>query len=233
MASNGGPQFTFPPDLEPETVQPGTNILVSGSSGQGARDVALRLMLAGTSSNEGVLLLSADTSGRTLLERAAHEVETLDRDRVGIVDCSGLEDDQQRFDEHEKSIDDPGDLTAIQMELSVLYETLLERGYDRVRVGVFSVSALIAHAELEAVSRFIHMLSGRVIATDDLGVFVLDSSMQDDLTVDVIEQYCDGTIDVQMTDDDNTEVRARGLGIESPSWRQVSARPQDQQQHQP
>ncbi|WP_425433260.1 DUF7504 family protein [Haloarcula nitratireducens] len=98
---------------------------------------------------------------------------------------------------------------------------------------MFSVSALIAHAELEAVSRFIHMFSGRVIATDDLGVFVLDSSMQDDLTVDVIEQYCDGAIGVQMTDDDNTVIRARGLGIDSPSWCQFSASPQDQQRHQP
>lgn len=209
--------FALPSALGLDPVQPGTNLLVSGPSGRGARDVAIRLALANLSDGEGALLLSADVGGRALLDRATDEIESFDPSRVGIVDCSGIEDEQQRFDEHAAPIEDPGDLMSIEMELSVLYETLVERGLERVRLGMFSVTSLLAHADLRRVSRFVHMLTGRVIATDDLGIFLVDGSMQDDQTVDAIEQYCDATIDVRSSDS-GLERRVRGLLDEDSSW---------------
>mgnify|MGYP000061751292 CR=1 FL=1 len=254
MTRNAAAQFRFPAGLSVDGVDPGTNVIVGGPSGRGAREVALRLAMAG-GEDEGVVLLSADVGGRSLLDRAEDVTGGFDRARVGVVDCSGIEDDQQRFDEHGRTIDDPGDLLGIQMEFSVLYETLVERGLDRVRVGVFSVSSLLAHADLRAVSRFVHMLTGRVIATGDLGVFVVDEAMQDDRTVDAIERFCDGAIDVRDGTDGTFEARVRGLGVEpyggdeaegghgveagsehgagDEAWRPVSTVERDQQRRRP
>jgi hypothetical protein len=149
-------------DWVPSAVQPGTNVLVSGPSGHGARDVALQLVLSELAPDEAVILISADVGGRPLLQRAADIDGPIDRTRIGVVDCSGLDDDQARFREHGEPIDDPGYLMNIEMEFSVLYETLVERGYDRVYLAVFSVSSLLAHADLQSVSWFLHMLTGRI-----------------------------------------------------------------------
>ncbi len=209
MSRGDDAKFRVPVDLPVDGLDPGTNVMVAGPSSRGARTVALRLVMAGVAHGEGALLLSADVGGRALLDRATDVVGEFDRSRVGVVDCSGVDDDQQRFDERGDPIDDPGDLLRIEMETSVLYETLLDRDLDRVRIGAFSVSSLLAHADLESVSRFVHMLTGRVVATGDLGVFVVDSSMQDDRTVDAIEGYCDVSIDVR-EEDGEFEVRVRG-----------------------
>jgi len=223
MNADGGVQFTLPDDIDPTGVDSGTNVMVDGSSSSGARTVALSMVLNGAD-DDGILLLSADVSGRDLLQRAEEIVDDVDRDRIGVVDCSGIEDDQRRFDEHARSIDHPGDLLSIEMEFSVLYETLVERGYDQIRVGVFSISSLLAHTDLRTVSRFVHMLTGRIIATGDFGVFVLDDAMEDDRTVDAIERYCDGTVDVRETenaDGSEFDVRTRGL-TDEPSWTSFS-----------
>jgi len=237
MTRSANARFAVPAGLSLDGLDPGTNVMVGGPSGRGAREVALRLVMGGVADDEGVVLLSADVGGRSLLDRAERVADGFDRSRVGVVDCSGIEDDQQRFDEHGRAIDDPGDLLAIQMEFSTLYETLVERGLDRVRLGVFSVSSLLAHADLQDVSRFVHMLTGRVIATEDLGVFVVDEAMQDDRTVDAIERFCDGTIDVRDGTDGTFEARVRGFDpdveAESGAWRSVSAGERDQQRRRP
>jgi hypothetical protein len=208
-------------DWVPSTVQPGTNVLVSGPSGHGARDVALQLVLSESAPDEVLILISADVGGPPMQQRAADIDGPIDRTRIGVVDCSGLDDDQARFREHGEPIDDPGYLMNIEMEFSVLYETLVERGYDRVYLAVFSVSSLLAHADLQSVSWFLYMLTGRITAAGEVGVFVVDASMQDDRTVDAIEWYCDGSVEVRHRVSEGRQFRTRGLGIRSTPWTPV------------
>lgn len=79
---------------------------------------------------------------------------------------------------------------------------------------------MLAHAEFREVSRFVHRLTGRVIATDDLGMYVADA----------IEQFCDGAIDVWDEETEGFEVRTRGLKYRSASWTQVPADGHDKRQ---
>lgn len=210
-------------DLIATDFPPGTNVLVSGPSGRGARDVALRLVLSDLAPGEAAILLSADVGGSALLQRAENAAGPIDRTRIGVVDCSGFDDEQERFKQRGEPIDDPGDLRSIEMEFSALYETLVEQGYDRVCIGVFSISSLLAHTDLQSVSRFVHMLTGRVIATNDAGVFVVDASMQDNQTIDAIEKYCDGSVDVRDEASGGRQFRTRGLGTRQPSWTAIPA----------
>ena len=89
-------------------------------------------------------------------------------------------------------------------------------------LGVLSVSSLLAHAGLQSVSRFVHMLTGQVIATDDVGVFVVDASMQDDRTVDATERYCDAAVDVRDGPSEERQFRTRGPGPRSSPWEPIS-----------
>lgn len=212
--------YGFPEGLPLDSVAPGTNLLVSGPSARGARELALRLVVPPMLSDDGLLLLSADVPGRALLERC-DEVRAVDRERVGIVDATGTgADEHRRFDPAGKPIEDPGELNRIAMELSQLYESVVREGVDGVRIGVFSLSSMLVHAPQREVSRFVHMLSGRVIATSDLGVFLVDSTAADDRVVDGVAGFCDGRIEVRAADgaENAYEARVEGLEGHDGSW---------------
>lgn len=202
--------FEVPEYLPLDDLDPGTNVVISGPTAAGARRVALSLLTAGA--DHGLLLVSADVAGADLLAHCEDVAGRLDRERVAVVDCSGASDDQRRFEPGLAPIEGPGDLGAIGMESGRLYDGLTDRGYDGVRVGVVSVSTLLLHADLPDVARFVHTLTGRVVATGDLGVFVVDSSAGDPRANETLERFCDRRVTVRREDDGRPAIRVDELG---------------------
>lgn len=195
---SGAVRYEFPAGVPLEPATPGTNLLVSGSSGALARELSLELLTAG-STQECLLLLAADLAGRDLLDQLDATGRSVDRSRLGVVDCTGPGDRaDERFASHGEPISNPGDLTGIEVEFSLLYETLAAET-DSIRIGVLSLSSLLAHASLREVSRFVHMLTGRIIATDDLGVFAVDASRADERTVETLSHFFDRHVRVRST----------------------------------
>jgi hypothetical protein len=199
-------RFELPEYLPVDDLAPGTNVVVSGPTAAGARRVALALAAAGDR-DEGLLLVSMDVGGEALLAHCETVAEDLDRERVAVVDCSGAADDQRRFAAAVGDIDGPGDVGAVGMETSRLYEELIARGHDQVRVGVVSVSTLLLSADLPTVSQFLHALTGRVVALGDLGVFLVDSTAGDRRATEALERFCDHRVTVRREDDGRPAVR--------------------------
>lgn len=221
MDSNTQYRYEFPPGLSITGVTPGTNLLVSGPSSGGAREIALDLV-TGATSQEATLLFSADVEGEALLERLDEAPEPVNRSMLGIVDCVGAPSEQDpRFRPHAEPISDPGDLTSIEIEFSLLYEKLAKRDPIGIRIGLFSLSSLLAHASVTDVSRFLHMLTGRTIATEDLGVFVVDSTAQDARTVETMSRFCDGHVEVREGDEAGLELRVSGMDKQPAEWTPV------------
>jgi KaiC/GvpD/RAD55 family RecA-like ATPase len=220
MTQRSTSQYEFHPDVPLAPVQPGTNLLVWGPSQQGARELALRMLLSGTGRGEGVLLVSADVDGRSLLERCEETAPVLDRSLLAILDCSGTgASDQERFEPYADPVDDPGDVAAIEVELAALYESLARSEPPGIRIGLFSASSLFAHGEHRAVSRFLHMLTGRVIAMDDLGVLLADTTSLDDPPESSVAGFCDGHVEVRAREDaDGFELRVHGLDDQPTIW---------------
>lgn len=245
MTSEERPRYEFAPGLPVPGVRAGTNLLVSGPATDGAREIALDLLTTG-SRREGVLLLSADGPADALLARVGDLPQPIDRSMLGIVDCSDRDEearsaqddptpggggpgggdreargDDRRFAAHAAPIAGPGDLGHIEVEFSLLYEKIRARDADGVRIGLFSLSALLEYAELRDVSRFLHVLTGRIIATDDLGVFLIDSTRQDERTVETLGRFCDGHVEVRPGDTDRLETRVTGLSDQPAEWAPV------------
>jgi KaiC/GvpD/RAD55 family RecA-like ATPase len=226
MSQTSHTHYEFDAELSLSAVEAGTNLLVKGPSESGAREVALRLVMSGMSRDEGALLVSADVPGTSLLERCNSVVPAVDRTRLGIVDCaSGAVDDQRRFESRHEPIEGPGDLGSINVELSVLYETLAEQQLPGIRLGVFSISSLLLHSPFQEVSRFIHMLTGRIIATNDLGVFLLDETALEPAAVESLAAFCDGQIDVRRGERTPYELRVVGLEGHDEDWRPLDIEP--------
>jgi KaiC/GvpD/RAD55 family RecA-like ATPase len=213
-------RFEFLPGLPVPGVPAGTNLLVSGRGGDGVKSIALDLLTSG-GRKEGLICLSTDTSAEELYDRILDQPNPITRSTLGLIDCSAAPSpDDPRFGGHQLHIDGPGDLSTIELEFSLLYEKLLARDVEQIRVGVVSLTTLLEHSPLRPVSRFFHMLTGRVIATGDLGVYVVDTAVQDARTTETLQHYCDGHVEVQATEN-GPSVRVTGLEDATAEWQPV------------
>jgi len=217
MSRASGRPYEFGPDLPVEAVDPGTNILVAGSTVGGARDLAIRLVTRGNDAAEGMLMVSTNRHCEKLLGDCDRVCPDLDRSRFGLIDCLSDQYGAKDLPVRMGTVSNPSDLTGIGIEFSGLYESLYQEAADRIRAGLYSISTLLMYSELQTVSRFVHTLGGRIAATDGLGVFLMDSTAQDERVVNTITQLCDGRIDVREAKG-TSELRVRGLGDQPETW---------------
>lgn len=202
------------------SLAPGTNVLLSGPSRGASRELLLDVLADGARQDEGALLLTTDrtsSSVRSALSRRGADGET----PVGVVDCTG--DDGRRADEEQdpmtRHVDSPADFTGAGVAAS---ELLAELGHEhpRTRVGVDSVSGLLAHADAKTVFRFLHVLTGRIGAADAVGIATIDDDAHDDQTVTTIRQLFDGLVEVHDAGEDR-RLRVTGLADADGEWERV------------
>lgn len=197
-------------------VRAGRTIVVRGGSVDGADELVLR----GTTpaaEDEGAIVVSTNSTGRTLLaDRRDHDCGEAG-DRVCVVDCVSLQQGRDTGARNVKGVSTPGDLTGVGMRTSAFYEALDNAGVARIRLGLLSVSTLLMYAELRTVSRFVHTLTGRVSATDGVALLALDADSHDEQAVNTIEGLCDGRIDVRVADG-RPELRIEGLSDQPEGW---------------
>lgn len=102
-----------------------------------------------------------------------------------------------------RSVSSPGDLA----DLGITVDSYLS-GWDgdgnRTVVCFHTLTGLLEHADLDRVFRFVHVLAGRVRATDGLAHYHVDPTALDERTVDVLAPLFDAVVEW-----DGTAWRAR------------------------
>jgi KaiC/GvpD/RAD55 family RecA-like ATPase len=184
--------------LEDASVGPGTNLLVAGPPLTGKRRLAFELLAAGAAAGEGSLVVTTRDDADRVLEDYRSVLAEPERARVGVVDCVTQHHGRSASDtETVKYAASPTDMTGIGIKLSgFLDEFRDERGLDRNRVLLDSLSALLMYADLETVFRFMHAFTRRVADAEALGLYVIESTAHDDETMNTLEQLFDGVIEV-------------------------------------
>lgn len=207
--------------LPPGTVSelaPGTSLLVAGPAMSGKRDVALDLLAAGLVEEHGLLIVSTSDSAGACLDKLERRVQSLDRDRVGVVDCSGSSQQQAIRDVATQRVSSPGDLTGISIGTAKLMQRFTEQDVTDIRHGLVSVSTLLQYLELDVVFKFLHIYTGRIDDTEGLGIFTVETDAHDQQTISTLSSEFDGMVELREMDDGKREVRIRGLGGASRSW---------------
>jgi KaiC/GvpD/RAD55 family RecA-like ATPase len=186
-------------DLEPSldaSVEPGTNLLVSGPPLTGKRALALDLLAEGTRRGEGAIVVTTKDSAERVLgqyeKRIPYETEP-----VAVVDCVTRQQGVGDATETElvKYASSPVDMTGIGIKLSeVLQAFTAERGIERNRILVHSLSTLLMYSNLQTVFRFLHVFTGRIQSVGALGLFAIDSTAHDDQTMNTLKQLFDGVV---------------------------------------
>lgn len=191
--------YDLGPEFQNASVDPGTNLLVSGPPLSGGRRLAFETLAHGARHGDGILVVTTRYSGGRVLSDLEALVD-LDDVALGIVDCVTERQGREKLDDRRLSYaNSPADLTSIGIKFSELVKEFRVRDIEQTRVVLDSLSALLPYANLQSVFKFMHVLTGQVRDADALGVHVVEASAHEDQELQTLEQLLDGTVTV---DDD-------------------------------
>jgi KaiC/GvpD/RAD55 family RecA-like ATPase len=200
-------------DLSPvldATVDPGTNLLVSGPPLTGKRTLALDILANGTKNGEGAIVVTTKDSANRVLEDYASRTSYEDKP-VAVVDTVTRQQGVSDIIENErvKYTSSPVDMTGIGIKLSEFLQAFYQdRGIEHNRIMLHSLSTLLMYSDLQTVFRFLHVFTGRIQSVDGLGLFCIDASAHDDQTMNTLKQLFDGI--VTTSEDAEPTVRIAG-----------------------
>lgn len=180
-------------------IEPGSNILISGPSMTGKRDLAMDVLADGTDNGEGAIFVTTKDGADRVLElyeqRTPYQAKP-----VAVVDCVTRQQGvgEVRDDDRIKYASSPVDMTRIGIQLSEFLEAFYqERNIRQNRVALHSLSTLLMYSDLQTVFRFLHVFTGRIQSVDGLGMYVIDSTAHDDQTMNTLKQLFDGVIETK------------------------------------
>ena len=201
------------PDLVSE-VPPGSNLLLSGPSLSGKREIMLEMLAHGATDGEGGVLVTTNDPASDILEEY-QEIQPIGEEYLRVVDCVGSQDNPTEF---VRSVSSPGDLTGIGIEFSEIAKEASGGGVERLRVGFDSITPLLMYVDLQRLFRFLHVFTSQIQSNDWLGVFAIDPSSHDEQTVSTVGQLFDGIVDIRLPEEGGREVRVRGITSTPTEW---------------
>lgn len=180
-------------DLTPvldREIPAGTNILVSGPPMSGKQAMAIDLLSANFTDQDGAVVVTTNDAARDLLAELGRQ--TGDVDRLYGVDCTreGTVDSDRIT-----GVNSPADLTGIGISVDDHMSTLAERQIHP-RLAVLSISTLLIYLDFQPVYRFLHVLTSRTRSVDGIGVFTIDENSHDQETMSAITTLFDEHVQI-------------------------------------
>jgi len=199
------------------SVDPGTNILISGPPLTGKRRLAMDILAHGADQEEGsVIVTTRDSADRV---RADYRARVADPGAIdlGIVDCVTQHQGRSASDtELVKYASSPVDMTGIGIKFSEFVEEFYtQRNVKRNRILLDSLSTLLLYSDVQTVFRFMHVFTSRIEDADALGIHIIDSTAHETESVNTMKQLFDGVVEV---DDE------RGVSVQIPGVDATPAR---------
>jgi KaiC/GvpD/RAD55 family RecA-like ATPase len=193
------------------SVDPGTNILISGPPLTGKRRLAMDILARGADHGEGsVIVTTRDNADRVQADYRARvdDPEAID---LGIVDCVTQHQGRSASDtELVKYASSPVDMTGIGIKFSEFVEEFYtQRNVRRNRILLDSLSTLLLYSNVQTVFRFMHVFTSRIEDADALGVHIIDSTAHETEAVNTMKQLFDGVVEVD--DERNVSVQIPGV----------------------
>ncbi len=189
--------YELDPVLEGASVDPGTNILVSGPPLTGKRKLSMELLADGANAGEGSVIVTTRDSADRVVADYRSLLDAPAETPFGVVDCVTQHQGRSVQDSATvKYASSPVDMTGIGIKFSEYVEEFHSgRGLTRNRVMLDSLSTLLMYADLQTVFRFMHVLTSRIESADALGIHTIESTAHDEEAMNTLKQLFDGVLE--------------------------------------
>jgi KaiC/GvpD/RAD55 family RecA-like ATPase len=185
------------------SLEPGTSVLCRGPPLSGKRRLGVRMLAEGLADGEGAVAVTAQQSGAELRAELADVRESLDTSRLAVVDCvAGQTDTEDDGHDLSESVSSPADLTGVGIALTDVLQLLADRGVDRIRLVLDSLSTLLMYADFERVYRFCHVLVQRVESIGGLGFVTVDAEAVPETEAESLRGLFDAVVELDLTDEE-------------------------------
>lgn len=190
--------YELGPAFDNKSVDPGTNILISGPPLSGKRRLAMEALAHGGNNGDGAVIVTTRDSSDRVLADFRSLLDSPDDAHIGVVDCVTQHQGRSATDtEHVKHASSPVDMTGIGIKFSEFVENFYtERNVKKNRVAIDSLSTLLMYSDLQTVFRFMHVLTSRIEDADAIGIHVIESTAHDAETMNTLKQLFDGMVTV-------------------------------------
>jgi len=190
--------YDLGPEFDNASVDPGTNILVSGPPLTGKRKLAFDILAHGVSTDEGAVIVTTRDSSERVLADFRSQLTDPPAEDVGVVDCVTQHQGRSASDTSSvKYASSPVDMTGIGIKFSEFVEEFYsERNVKKNRIALDSLSTLLMYSDLQTVFRFMHVFTSRIEDASALGVHVIESTAHDTEAMNTLKQLFDGLVEV-------------------------------------
>ena len=198
----------------------GTNLLVMAPEPTGS-EYLLELLDAGRREGDDLLVLTTDTPADRITDRleAGAETPSEGAGEITVID-SQTEPIGADGDDVVQNVNTPRNLTDIGIGFKEAFDRFEQRGVDRVRFGLLSLSIILSYVDQETVYRFCRTLTRGISQEGAVGVFLLNRDAHDTGTVNTLRRAFDGVLEVEATAD-GSQVRLSGIEGIAEEWRPV------------
>jgi len=210
--------YDLGPQFDSATVDPGTNLLISGPPLTGKRRVTFELLATGAGAGEGsVVITTRDSADRVVADYRSLLTDP-DAAEIGIVDCVTRHQGRSPSDTTTvKYTSSPVDMTGIGIKFSEFVETFYTgRGIQQNRIALDSLSTLLMYSDLQTVFRFVHVLTNRIEDAEALGIHVIESTAHDDEAMNTLKQLFDGVIELDGDSEMSVQLPDADPGVVGP-----------------
>jgi len=200
--------------LPVDSLAPGQTILGVGPPLVGERALGYRFLSRGLDAGEGTVLVTTTQGAAQVREAVASYTGTADPPLAVVATKDAASGDTDADLTWYGS--SPADLTGIGIGVTEAMEALADRGHDRVRLVVDSLSPLTVYSDFDRVYRFLHVILGRISSVDGVAFCHLPAEAPDDES-SAVRGLTDGLLEFREASP-QPEYRLQGIPEVPPEW---------------
>ncbi|MFB6298174.1 MAG: hypothetical protein ABEH56_06610 [Salinirussus sp.] len=199
---------------------PAGGLLVAGSPMTGTTDLVLDVLADGLERDEGAVMITTGSRGETMIADIADRATDVSGQAIQALDCradGSRERETLLSGETVYSVTSPSDMTGLGISITEALDRFGEAGYDRVRVGLDTLSTMLVYTDTATVFQFCQVLSSRLETAGHVGLFTIDPGAHDDRALRMLHEPMDGLVEIR-EDAGDRWLRYRNGGDEVSEW---------------
>jgi len=177
-------------DVVPGSIGPGSSVLVHAVGDDAPPELCEDLRAVDDSCGD-VLLVEFTPNPADRLDQLTNHPAAGRKRLLTVGDHADVRSSRAGLDV--ASIDDPADLSTLGIEISGFLADSPPAGEETI-VCFHSLTALLAHSDLERAFRFLHVLTGRIAAADAVAHFHVDPTAHDPRDLNTLSALFDGVV---------------------------------------
>lgn len=202
-----------------EAIKNSSNIMLIGPHMSEKGTIINNIVYQGLKAGGSAVIVNTREAGENVIDWFNYNHPDITLENLGIVDCVTKTMGLPTIDtDNIKRASSPADLTDIGVKISQFFEYFrIKKNMQKTTLCINSLSTILMYSNIRNVFRFLYVLTGRIKAAGDIGIYVVEERMHDEQSLTTLKQLCVGMIEVKSENNANL-MRIVGIFPKPTPW---------------